>query len=67
MSLIDDLQQCHIDEPCPKCGAESGEKCRTSSGKPISGRPHAGRIYNGNILFRERQQSGYYDRSTTDA
>lgn len=61
MSLFDDVKQAHMDEPCPKCKAKSGEFCVTASGNPIRGKPHADRIHNGNILFQERMESGFYE------
>ena len=33
------------------------------SGRQFTSKPHAGRIENGNILYRERLQSGYYAQS----
>lgn len=58
--LIDRIKQAHLDEPCPQCKAESGSGCTTPSGARTA-KPHADRIYNGNILYRERLESGYYD------
>ena len=60
MGLFEDLKQAHLDEPCPKCKAVSGDKCVTPNGNKTS-KPHADRIYNGNLRFQERQAAGYYD------
>ena len=56
------LRQAHLDEPCPKCVAGPKERCVTPGGK-FTSKPHAGRIENGNILYLERLQSGYYAQS----
>lgn len=61
IAYMDEIRQCHLDEPCPKCKAKSGDKCRTPKGKTMY-KPHADRIHNGNILFQERYDSGYYDK-----
>lgn len=60
MGIIEDLKQAHLDEPCPTCRARPGFRCTTPSGRK-AGKPHADRIYNGNILYQERLDSGYYD------
>ena len=64
--MMDLLKQAHLEEPCPKCAAVSGEKCFAPSGKPLS-KPHADRIHNGNILFEERLLSGYYKEEQQNA
>ena len=61
--MIDHIRQAHLDEPCPKCRAASGAPCSTPSGNRAA-KPHADRIHNGNILYRERLLSGDY-RSTS--
>ena len=61
MNIHDRLMQAHLDEPCPKCKATSGDRCKTPRGRATS-KPHADRIHNGNILYEERLLSGYYRR-----
>lgn len=63
MGLLEDLRQAHLDEPCPNCNAQAGKPCKTPSGRK-AGKPHADRIHNGNILFKERLESGYYDEAS---
>ena len=62
MGLHEDLKQAHLDEPCTKCGAVSGDKCKTPSGN-LTRKPHADRIHNGNLLYRERWEAGYYSQA----
>ena len=61
MGLFENIKQAHLDEPCPTCKAESGDRCRTPAGRTPS-KPHANRIFNGNILYQQRLESGYYDK-----
>ena len=56
MGLFEDIRQAHLDGPCPKCKEASGDKCRTPKGKRMY-KPHADRIFNGSIVFREREEA----------
>ena len=60
-SIIDRLRQAHLDESCPFCEAKPSNKCRTPTGRTMS-KPHADRIYNGNLLYYERVDSGHYNK-----
>ena len=56
------MKQAHLDEPCIKCKAAPTERCTTASGRPTD-KPHADRIHNGNMLFKERLESDYYNQN----